>query len=74
MPGNCLAKGLRLRNHSTCMRWTNPSLGPAGSQGNTAQEARKACLDVMLLAVKQEEPGSALQAADLLKQVTACTG
>eukprot|EP00891_Asterochloris_glomerata_P006103 jgi/Astpho2/6103/Aster-04049 len=39
-----------------------------GSQGNTAQEARKACLDVMLLAVEQEEPGLALQAADLLKQ------
>ena len=52
------------------------SLSPraAGSQGNAAQEARKACLDVMLLAVEQEESASALQAADLLKQVKAYTG
>lgn len=73
MPGHCLAKSLHLY-HNTCMRLRSLSLRPAGSQGNTAQEARKACLDVMLLAVEQEEPGLALQAADLLKQVRVYTG
>ena len=75
MPGDCLVESLQGSDHSTCMRRTSLfSPWPAGRRGSAAQEARKACLDVMLLAVEQEEPGSALQAADLLKQVTAHTG
>ena len=75
MPGHCLAERLQGSDHNICMRGrTGVSLRHAGGQGNAAQEARKACLDVMLLAVEEEEPGSALQAADLLKQVTAYTG